>query len=75
MSRDPALLDLVHAVSLDQARKGNGYPVALAEAHQRAVVRGAERGLFYRMVEEALVKRGVRRWRSPKVLHKVGLSV
>ncbi len=75
VARDPALLGLVHAVCLDQARKGNGYPVALAEAHQRAVVRGAERTLFYQMVEEALVKRGVRRWRSPKVLHKVGLTV
>ncbi len=75
VARDPALLDLVHAVCLDQARKGNGYPVALAEAHQRAVVRGAERALFYQLVEEALVKRGVTRWRSPKVLHKVGLTV
>lgn len=75
VARDPALLGLVHAVCLDQALKGNGYPVALAEAHQRAVVRGAERTLFYGMVEEALVKRGVRRWRSPKVLHKVGLTV
>lgn len=75
VTRDPALLDLVHAVSLDQARKGNGYPVALAEAHQRAVVRAPERALFYQLVEEALVKRGVTRWRSPKVLHKVGLTV
>lgn len=75
VSRDPALLGVAHAVCLDQARKGKGYPVALAEAHQRAVVRGAERGLFYQMVEEALVRRGVRRWRSPKVLHKVGLTV
>jgi hypothetical protein len=73
--RDPALLGLVHAVVVDQARKGNGYPVVLAEAHQRAVVRGAERELFYRMVEEVLAKRGVRRWRSPKALHKVGLRV
>lgn len=75
VARDPAHLDLVHAVCLDQARKGNGYPVALAEAHQRAVVRGAERALFYQLVEEALVKRGVTRWRSPKVLHKVELTV
>lgn len=75
VARDPARLDLVHAVCLDQARKGNGYPVALAEAHQLAVVRGADRALFYQLVEEALVKRGVTRWRSPKVLHKVGLTL
>jgi NurA domain len=75
VARDPARLGLVHAAVLDQARKGNGYPVALAEAHQRAVVRGADRDLFYLLVEEALAKRGVRRWRSPKVLHKAGLRV
>jgi hypothetical protein len=75
VARDPERLGLVHAVVADQARKGQGYPVALAEAHQRAVVRGAERALFFDLVEEALARRGVRRWRSPKVRHKSGLSV
>ncbi|HWP35575.1 MAG TPA: DNA double-strand break repair nuclease NurA, partial [Thermodesulfobacteriota bacterium] len=75
VARDPARLDLVHAVCLDQARKGNGYPVVLAEAHQQAVVRGSERVLFYQLVDQVLAKRGVRRWRSPKAWHKVGLTV
>jgi NurA-like 5'-3' nuclease len=53
-------LNLVHAVIYDQAQKGRGYPVALAEAHEQAVVRGAERELFYEMLETALVRQGMK---------------
>lgn len=53
-------LNLVHAVVYDQAQKGRGYPVALAEAHEQAVVRGAERELFYEMLEAALVRQGMK---------------
>lgn len=34
---------------IDQALKGNGYPVILAEAHEQAVIKGADRELFYHM--------------------------
>lgn len=53
-------LNLVHAVAYDQAEKGRGYPVALAEAHEQATVRGAEREMFYEMMEAALVRQGMR---------------
>ncbi len=53
-------LNLVHAVSYDQASKGRGYPVALAEAHEQAIVRGAERELFYEMLETALIQQGMK---------------
>ena len=69
------LLDLVHAVAYDQAQKGMGYPVALAEAHQHAVVRGAERDLFYEMVTAVLLHRGVRAAISPKNLRKRRMTV
>ncbi len=52
------LLNLVHSVVYDQAQKGRGYPVALAEAHEQAVVRGSERELFYEMLEAALIRQG-----------------
>jgi hypothetical protein len=71
----PALLDLVHAVAYDQAQKGGGYPVALAEAHQHAVVRGAERELFYDMITAVLARRGVRATLSPKNLRKRRMTV
>ncbi len=51
---DPATLDLVHAVVYDGCRRGWGYPPALAEAHEQAIIRGADRDAFMGMVMEAL---------------------
>ena len=75
VSGDPALLDLAHAVAYDQAQKGMGYPIALAEAHQRAVVRGAERDLFYEMVTAVFRQRGTPMAVSPKNLRKRRMTV
>lgn len=69
------LLDLVHAVAYTQAQKGGGYPIALAEAHQQAVVRGSERDMFYEMVTTVLVRRGMRAAMSPKNLRKRRMTV
>ncbi|MGQ4809170.1 hypothetical protein NKDENANG_02581 [Candidatus Entotheonellaceae bacterium PAL068K] len=75
VATNAALLDLVHAVAYDQSQKGNGYPVALAEAHQHVVVRGAERDLFYDMVTAVLARRGLRATMSPKNLRKRSMTV
>ena len=50
----PDLLSLVHAGLVDQCRKGHGYPVALSEAHEQAVVTAGDRDEFRVMVETAL---------------------
>jgi hypothetical protein len=50
------LLDLTHALVLDQCRRGQGYPVALSEAHEQAVVTGADRESFWDLIEEAQVE-------------------
>jgi len=63
-------VDLVHAVVLDQGRKGAGYPVALREAHERAVVRAADRERFFTLLREALVKNGVKVAFSRKAVSK-----
>jgi hypothetical protein len=52
-----------------------GYPVALAEAHQQAVVRGAERDLFYDMVTAVFRQRGAPMAVSPKNLRKRRMTV
>ncbi len=52
---DSELLERAHALCWDQAQKGDGYPVALAEAHEQAIVRGAERAAFFQMMERAFV--------------------
>lgn len=54
----PESVARVHAVILDQARKGGGYPVALREAHEQAVVRAADREAFERLIERSLVRHG-----------------
>lgn len=58
VAADRALLDLVHAVAYDQARKGMGYPVIIDEAHKQAVVTSAGRRVFARVVEEVMARRG-----------------
>ena len=63
---DPALLSLTHALVVDNARRGAGYPVALQEAHEQAVVTGADREAFRNMVERALEERGLPVYTSQK---------
>ncbi|HEY3298410.1 MAG TPA: DNA double-strand break repair nuclease NurA [Armatimonadota bacterium] len=70
VAESPELLALVHSVCYDQARKGRGYPVALSEAHERAVVRGADRTAFYEAIERSFVKHGAKITRSMKRLSK-----
>ena len=45
---------LAHTGLLAQAEKGHGYPVALQEAHEQAVINGADRRLFGQLVYETL---------------------
>jgi hypothetical protein len=53
---DNDLLNLTHALVIDQCRRGHGYPVALSEAHEKAVVTGADAEDFWRLVEASLVE-------------------
>ncbi len=55
VATDEELLNLVHTLVLDQCRRGLGYPVALSEAHEKAVVTGADREYFWQMVESSLI--------------------
>lgn len=56
VATDESLLNLVHALVLDQCRRGQGYPVALSEAHEKAVVTAADRENFWQIVESSLVR-------------------
>jgi NurA-like 5'-3' nuclease len=55
VARDESRLDLVHTLILDQCQRGQGYPVALSEAHEQAVVTVADRESFWQLVESSLV--------------------
>ncbi len=67
---DPRLLDQTHALCFDQAQKGDGYPVALAEAHEQAIVRGAERAAFFHLMERHFVPQGITIGTTRKALSK-----
>lgn len=58
VANDPAAVDLVHASVLDQCLRGEGYPVVLQEAHEQAVIDGADRRSFAALVERELELRG-----------------
>lgn len=55
------LREVACAVVASQAIKGRGYPVALSEAHNLAVIRGADREQFFEMIKRHLVSLGVKR--------------
>jgi hypothetical protein len=64
------LLNLSHSLILDQCEKGLGYPVALMEAHEQAVIPQHDRELFRQMIEETLEKEHVSVYTSQKTRSK-----
>jgi hypothetical protein len=66
----PDRLGRLHALIVDQASKGRGYPVALQEAHELAVVRGPEREAFRHLVEKRCVRDGIVVTTSQKAMAK-----
>lgn len=66
VAQDEALVDLTHALLMDQCRKGHGYPVAVSEAHEQAVVTVGDREEFRLIVEDALQRRRLPVYTSEK---------
>jgi len=58
VAENQKLVGLVHAAVVDQCQRGLGYPVALAEAHEQAVVNVADREQFWELVEQVLIEDG-----------------
>ncbi|MGB2800438.1 MAG: DNA double-strand break repair nuclease NurA [Dehalococcoidia bacterium] len=56
VAENSGLIDLVHSLVLDQCQRGHGYPVALMEAHEKAVVTNADRERFWQLVELSLAE-------------------
>ncbi len=75
VAEDGELLDMVHACVYDQAEKGQGYPVTLSEAHEHAVVRGADREAFYRVLRDMYVKNDIKTQVSTKSFKKRHASI
>ena len=50
-------INLLHGLLRDQIGLGDGYPLALAEAHEEAVVRADDRNLFRQLLEDEAFQR------------------
>ena len=75
IAADKEAIDLIAACCLDQAAKGFGYPVALAEAHAQAVVTGADRTFFYEWIAMQSIRQQRNVAISPKSLKKKLLGI
>jgi hypothetical protein len=60
VAEDEALLNTALSLTLTQVQKGYGYPVALAEAHNQAVVRGGDRARFFALLEQQMIRAGLK---------------
>lgn len=60
VAEDAALLNTALSLTLTQVQKGYGYPVALAEAHNQAVVRGGDRARFFALLEREMMRAGLK---------------
>jgi NurA domain len=56
VAEDRERLNLVHSAIYDQCMRGQGYPVALARAHEQAIVKAADRRAFQSIVEGSLLR-------------------
>lgn len=60
VAQDNTELDLALGMMLAQVHKGGGYPVTLAEAHNQAVVTGGDRSSFFALLEQQMIKAGLK---------------
>ena len=70
LADDPELLALSHAMLVKQCQLGLGYPVAISEAHEQAVISGYDREEFRRLTLMLLEQRGLPNGESAKGFSK-----
>lgn len=65
-------MKLIHFIVYDQVQKGRGYPIAIQEAHNQAVIKGADRAQFYSMLSRRMIIDNLKVSLSNKELKKRG---
>ena len=70
MTLDEELISEVASQILGQCQIGDGYPFTIAEAHEQAVVKGADRDFFYFMLDKLGTERNYRSAASIKSVRK-----
>lgn len=75
IAEDALLLEQIARIIRDQCIKGNGYPIALSEAHEQAVVKAADREFFFEMLYKMSLGMNYRMTNSQKGLKKRYVAV
>lgn len=75
IAQQPGLVNLIAQVCIDQSIKGQGYPVALAESHEQAVIKGPDRDFFYHLICKMGIEQRRRIGMSQKSLKKRSMGV
>jgi hypothetical protein len=66
-----SLFDFAMSATVTQVVKGQGYPLALSEAHHLAVIKGPEREKFFELLGRQMMQLGISHVRpSPKETRK-----
>ncbi|MEH2246805.1 DNA double-strand break repair nuclease NurA [Nostoc sp.] len=60
VAENVTMLDQALGLMLAQVQKGYGYPVAIAEAHNQAVVKGGDKARFFALLEQQMIKAGLK---------------
>lgn len=75
IAQEQELLTRVVRIIFDQCIKGNGYPIALSESHEQAVVTSADRQFFFEMLYKMALDKNYRMPTSQKSLKKRYVSI
>lgn len=68
-------IESIMSLIANQVQKGNGYPVAIAEAHEQAVVKGMDREFFYQAIEKVGIEQRRRIIPSQKSAKKRRMTI
>lgn len=66
----PGQVERLHATLVDQCRRCDGYPRALQEAHEQAVISAGDRQAFSRMLDAEALRHGLRASANSKQMSK-----
>ncbi len=59
VAKNETLLSMAHGLVWDQCQRGQGYPVAISESHEQAVVSAGDRRVFRRILTDSLERQGL----------------
>lgn len=74
LASKPEYVEYVASCILDQATKGRGYPIVLAEAHEQAVIKGPDRDFFYQLLTKVSLEHKQKVKISAKSFKKKGMN-